>query len=127
MPQYEDADAFDPPAPVVRATLRDLATGGVLSHVPLLIDTGADVTLLPQSAIDALGVTPQAETAHELSGFDGATSVSRVVRLELIFLDKTFRGDFVLIDGDYGILGRNILNNLHLRFDGPRLNWDEAK
>jgi hypothetical protein len=91
MPRYEGGDDFDLPAPVVHATLRDPATGGVLSDVPLLLHTGADVTLLPQNAIDALGVTPQAETGYELSGFDGATTVSRIVRLELIFLGKTFR------------------------------------
>lgn len=127
MPQYEGGDDFDPPAPVVRATLRDPATGGVVVGVPMLIDTGADVTPLPQSAIDSLGIVPSPDGAYELSGFDGATTVSFVVRLELIFLDKTFRGQFALTEGVYGILGRNILKNLYLRFDDPRLFWDEVK
>jgi len=44
MPDY-DAENFEPPAPVAYVTLRNPATGALLSDVPMLIDTGADVTL----------------------------------------------------------------------------------
>jgi hypothetical protein len=46
MPGY-DPDQFDPPAPVARVELRDPASGAVVADVPMLIDTRADVTLLP--------------------------------------------------------------------------------
>jgi hypothetical protein len=47
------------------------------------------------------------------------------VQLELLFLNRTFTGQFLLIDQDYGILGKNILNNIALLLDGPRLAWSE--
>jgi hypothetical protein len=57
--------------------------------------------------------------------FDGRTSAAQVVRLDLILLRWVFRGRFLLIDQDCGILGRDILNHLSLLVDGPRLNWRE--
>jgi hypothetical protein len=42
------------------------------------------------------------------------------------FLGKSFRGHFLVIDGDYGIIVRNILNNLSLRLDGPSQTWTES-
>jgi hypothetical protein len=57
MPRY-DAVHYDPPAPLAVVILRpsDAATTGASSLVPdvrLPIDTGADVTLLPRSAVNA--------------------------------------------------------------------------
>ena len=43
-----DANQFDPPAPVAHVTLRHPATGVSISDVPMLLDTGADVTLRTQ-------------------------------------------------------------------------------
>ncbi len=57
MPDY-DSENFDPPAPVAYVTLRNPATGVSLSDVPMLIDTGADATLLPQKYIEQLGMEP---------------------------------------------------------------------
>ena len=47
------------------------------------------------------------------------------VTAELTFLGKSFRGQFLLIDSWYGVLGRNILNNLAVLFDGPSQGWME--
>ena len=55
MPEY-DSENFDPPAPVAYVTLRNPATGVSLSNVPRLVNTGADVTLLPQESVEQLGV-----------------------------------------------------------------------
>jgi len=65
MPKYDD-DNFDPPAPVAYVSLRDPATGVSLSEVPMLIDTGADITLLPRSYIDQLGTKPATDAAYEI-------------------------------------------------------------
>src|SRR5271157_3519432 len=97
MPKY-DADHFEPPAPVAYVSLRDPATGVSLSDVPMLIDTGADVTLLPQAFIDQMGTKPVAGEAYEIQGFDGEPKSASMVELELVFLGRKFTGQFLLID-----------------------------
>ena len=42
-------------------------------------------------------------------------------------LGRTFRGQFLVIDQQVGILGRNILNALALVLDGPQQTWSEHK
>ena len=59
MPQY-DSLRYDPPAPVANMALRDMNSGASVSDVFLLLDTGADVTLLPRTAVRRLGVSPTA-------------------------------------------------------------------
>jgi hypothetical protein len=91
------------------------------------LDTGADITLVPQEAVNRLNLTIAPNTYYELAGFDGHTSIAPIVRLELVFCQRTFRGQFLLIDQDRGILGRNVLNAVPLLLDGPRLQWSEYR
>jgi len=51
MPAY-DATQFDPPAPVAGVAIRSRESGVTLSGVIMLLDSGADVTLLPQAAVE---------------------------------------------------------------------------
>lgn len=125
MPRYNQKD-FDPPAPVAQVTLRNPDSGSHL-EIQMLIDTGADVTLVPQSVATDLGLIPATNLTYELEGFEGSTVISPVVRLELVFLRRTFRGQFLLTNESYGILGRNILNVMALFYDGPKLIWDELR
>jgi predicted aspartyl protease len=126
MPAY-DSTRFDPPAPLVLVTLRNPNTGSVCPDVPLLLDTGADVSLVPRAAVSRLGVTAAPDRRYELIAFDGTVSLAPVVQLELVFCRRTFRGQFLLIDQEWGILGRNVLNAVSLLLDGPRLTWDEHR
>ena len=126
MPEY-DAENYNPPAPVAYVILRNPATGAVLSNVPMLIDTGSDTTLLPSDVVKKLGIVAEEDTGFEVQVFDGDTKFLRVVKLDLLVLDKTFRGEYLLIDRSIGILGRNILNNVRILLDGPRGKWDEQK
>ncbi len=126
MPKY-DAENFDPPAPVAHVTLSNPATGVSLSDVPMLIDTGADVTLLPRQYVEELNIEPEEDKVYEVQGFDDQTRLVQMVQLELIFLKKKFSGQFLLIDQPMGILGRNILNSVSILFDGPHSKWDEFK
>ena len=124
MPAYS-SDDFDPPAPVTLVDLRAPATGESMSGVPMLIDTGADVTLVPQSAVSQLGLRTAGGARYALAGFGGGTKLIEAVRLELVFCHKTFRGQFLPVDQAWGILGRNVLNAIPLLLNGPALTWDE--
>src|SRR5690606_16777050 len=99
-------------APVARVALRDPRTGATATDVPLLIDTGADVTLLPRGVLSRLGMTALPEEHYEVMGFDGHRSFASVVVLEMRLLQRVFRGRYLLLDQDHGIMGRDILNHL---------------
>lgn len=126
MPAY-DARHFDPPAPLARITLRLPNNGATLSGVPMLLDSGADVTLVPRSTTDQLGAILDPNTTYEVYAFDGTVTFAQVVELDLVFLTRSFRGRFLIADEDVGILGRNVLNQISLLLDGPQLSWSEAR
>jgi predicted aspartyl protease len=126
MPKY-DAENFDPPAPVAHVTLRHPVTGASISDVPMLIDTGADVTLIPRVYLEELDAEVEDDTTYEVQGFSGESKLVGAVHLEMILLGKKFTGQFLVIDQPMGILGRNILNSISILFDGPRSKWDEHK
>lgn len=124
MPPY-DANLFDPPAPLASVTLRNPGTNLMSSDVPMLLDTGADVTLIPSATLAQLKIGSVKHKSYQLIGFDGSTSFAPMVQLELIFCRRIFRGQFLLIDQAWGILGRNVLNAVALILDGPNHTWDE--
>jgi len=126
MPDY-DSNWFAPPAPLARVTLRNPQSGATQGYVPMLLDTGADVSLLPQTVVNSLGLTIFSDRQYELVSFDGSTSFAPVVQLELIFLERTFTGQFLTIEQEWGILGRNILNAIRLMLDGPSLTWEQSR
>ncbi len=123
MPAY-NSDQFDPLAPVAMVTARNPETGKTVDGVAMLIDTGADVLLLPRYIVEQLGISTADSHEYELMSFDGSLSSSDAIQAEIVFLHRTFRGQFIVVDQPVGVLGRNILNTLRLVFDGPRLSWD---
>jgi hypothetical protein len=68
MPAY-DPTRFDPPAPLALVTVRSEQQGLLIRDVPMLLDTGADVSLLPRSHVASL-ISSDAEQ-YELQAFDG--------------------------------------------------------
>jgi len=126
MPAY-DGERFFPPAPVALVTLRNATTGTVASNVPMLLDSGADATMVPEKIVAGLGIDTSATQQFEVTGIEGTSMVAKAVSLELLFLGRRFRGEFLLTPNDCGILGRNTLNRIPLLLDGPRLVWDEGR
>ena len=126
MPAY-DAIRFAPPAPLALVSLRNATSSISIADVPMLLDSGADVTLLPQTTVKQLGLSIDPKAVYELMGFDGRRSWAQAVQADLKFLSRTFRGRFLLADQECGILGRDILNQLALLLDGPNLTWQEQE
>jgi predicted aspartyl protease len=112
MPAYDD-NRFAPAAPVASVTLRHPDSEKSISDVPMLVDSGADVTLLPKSAIASLGIMGTGER-YQLVAFDGTIHESEVVLAVLVFLNKTFRGRFFPVESEVGVIGRNVLNCVRL-------------
>ena len=80
MPGYDAAD-FRPPAPTALVTVRSPDSGSSVSNVSMLLDTGADVTLLPREPIAALVDQNQPQQQYELEAFDGTRNWAAVVHL----------------------------------------------
>lgn len=123
--QAYDAARFSPPAPIAIVAVRSEQLGIIVPDVPMLLDTGADVSLLPRSKVASLELPVGKQ--YMLEAFDGTRSASPAVSAQVEFLGKSFRGQFLLIDGWHGVLGRNILNNLAILFDGPNAKWSERR
>jgi len=73
MPAYDES-LFDPSVPLARVTLRDPQKGALVSDVPMLLDSGADVTLIPEASVNRVGVDTSSHESYELRGFNGHTS-----------------------------------------------------
>jgi len=125
MPSY-DREGFDPPAPLATVALLTQDRRRSLSDVAMLIDSGADVTLLPASAVGQLGLEADLRHGYGLMGFDGTKSIAKSVRCGLVLLGQVYWGTYLVIDDPCGILGRDVLNHVSLLLDGPSLSWQEA-
>ena len=122
MPRYDAR--FAPPTPVATINLRSVDRRKRVSNVAMFIDSGADVTCLPASAVSQLGLPNQGD--REVTAFDGSESVAGSVECELLFLRQVYRGIYLIVDDQYGLLGRDVLNRVSLLLDGPQLSWREA-
>ena len=121
-----DGQLYQPPAPVASLTLRTLdGRSQTLANVPAILDTGADVTLLPRWAIEQLRLIPLTDDSIKLAGFDGSTNSAELVEWEASFQGGRFQGRYAIIDQPHGIIGRNLLNHFRLLFDGPTQIWQK--
>lgn len=123
MPDY-DLTFSSLPAPIAYVILRNPENGLEIINVPMLLDTGADATLLPREFVEKLQLSDSEAKVFELAAFDEATSYSEVVILQMIFEGRSFRGEFLTINQDCGIIGRNVLNSLRVLFDGQNSRWE---
>ena len=106
--------SYRPAAPVVPVGVS--ALGGDAVMVPMLIDTGADVTLLPADLVRRLRL-PQVD-AITVSGFGGARqrATVHVATLTLGGRPLTAR----VVASNEALLGRDVLEHFELELDGPR-------
>ncbi len=84
MPAYDTS--LNPPAPVAKVTLRDPATESTVADVPVLLDSGAEVTLVPKRFVSELGGGIEVGHSYQLDGFDGSRSVASAGQSHMVFL-----------------------------------------
>lgn len=96
MPAY-DHEHYATAAPVARVSLCNPESGASIADVPMLIDSGSDVTLLPATAVASLGLQGSGDR-YRLEAFDGTTTESEAIHAVLVFLDKNFIGRFLRVE-----------------------------
>jgi hypothetical protein len=119
-----EADGWEPPAPVARAIVRGPA-GTAAVHLPMLIDSGSDVSVMPSAVVQAIGATV-APSPATVGFHSGAEENWDVAHISVEFERYRFAGPFLVSEAGYGIIGRNILNLLTLTLDGPSLTWSSV-
>lgn len=117
---------FKPPAPLALVTFFSADRSAHVNDVPMLIDTGADGSVVPLSIVNQLGVRLLSDKALEIEGYDGSKNIVNLAMLEMDFCEQIFTGEFILLDQSIGIVGRNVLNLFNLNFNGPKLTWNET-
>jgi hypothetical protein len=70
MPAYDRS--FNPPAPIAEVTILHPVTTTRRSTLPGKLDTGADLTVIPQQLVTQLRLTPKGRIWT--TGYDGAYS-----------------------------------------------------
>lgn len=109
-------DSFEPPAPVLLVgVLAPQSTRSVM--VPMLVDSGADASVLPRAVVAALAL-PTVGWA-EVEGIAGRVDRARVVAMDLRIDRVTLPVRAVVLEHD-AILGRDVLASLRTTLDGPR-------
>lgn len=119
MRSYE-REGFDPPAPV--ATLKVIhLNGDAAAEVPMMLDSGAAITILPAGILSQIGVEPTGEV--DLRHFSGSVFTAKTVQVRLKLGKARFRGEYAIAYADVGLLGRDVLNSLVLELHGPSEMW----
>jgi predicted aspartyl protease len=109
--------SLDPPAPVVPVRVAGpLGEDAVM--LPMLIDTGADCTLVPASIVRQLGL-PQIDVVG-LTGVGGAKQRATVHAASIELGGVRWIARIVALP-DEAILGRDVLNQAVVMLDGPGL------
>ena len=108
--------AFRPPAPVL--ALRIGVPGRELSFgLVALVDTGADLSVLPRSVVTALGLPRVSST--RIQGVTGVAESTPVHAATLEVAGTTTLAEVVAWGGE-AIVGRDVLSRFVLELDGPR-------
>ncbi|HKU39477.1 MAG TPA: retropepsin-like aspartic protease [Polyangiales bacterium] len=109
-------DSFDPPACVLPVRIAGLDVHGPAALLRMLVDTGADCTLIPARIAKSLRL-PVVDKA-EIVGVGGRAIAAPVhaARIRLGNLRVLAR---VVALSDECLLGRDLLNRIVLHIDGP--------
>lgn len=107
---------FVPPAPVLAVRVSaPSGTAGVA--LVLLVDTGADLSMLPESTAAALALP--VVSSVRLQGVTGVAQSVRVHAAKFELAGKTRLVEVACL-GEEALIGRDILNAFVMKLDGPR-------
>lgn len=114
---------FNPPAPVAELTIAHPVTAASSSVLHGILDSGADITVIPDSLATRLQLTPHGQIWTR--SYDGTYS-----RRLVYYVRLTVEGfelpavRCIAADRPNVLLGRNVLNRFIITLDGKRLGFE---
>ena len=110
-------DSFNPAAPIVQIGVGATDAPSVV-EVRAILDTGSELTFVPESVVQRLGL--------QRIGMTGIQALGEPVRLVPYYPARIWLGgrfawfdEVVATSEPYAILGRGVLNRSRLTLDGP--------
>ena len=111
---------YSPPALVIDAEFSSIGGRRRRKTVSALLDTGSDITAIPATLVEPLGLYPIGRLQLE----DVAAELTDVYTYAagLHIADMMIpRLEVILTQLDFAVIGRDVLNLFYLRLDGPEL------
>lgn len=115
--------SFNPPAPVAELTIAHPVTAAISGVLHGILDSGADITVIPDSLATRLQLTPHGQIWTQ--SYNGTYS-----RRLVYYVRLTVEGfelpavRCVAADRSNVLLGRNVLNHFIITLDGKRLGFE---
>lgn len=124
MIRYNYNRQVTPPAPFVHVSVHSPNLGAAASDLPALLDTAADVSVIPAVVAEKLALVPLGEVP--IGGFDGRVTWVRTFLVQIA--PRGFEPTTVRVvasrDEPHVLLGRDVLNAYRILLDGPRLQFE---
>ncbi len=112
---------YSPPAPALKVKLSK-PFSDLSMELQAKVDSGADMTVVPQHAISELRLIPASRIS--VTSFDGRAVWRYTYYVNLSFQDFEFRMvEVIPSKREDMLLGRDILNRLKAILDGKRLSF----
>lgn len=112
---------IEPPAPFLDVTVEHPTTGQHL-FLSAKLDTGADISAIPATAVEQLHLFPVRSIPIE--GYDSKPVSIPTYAVALDVARARFRMEVIAISELYVLLGRDVLNHFYTHLNGPDLTFD---
>jgi predicted aspartyl protease len=116
-------DSLSNPSPVALIEVSNPSNSTIrVKGIKAIVETGAGITSIPEYIIDNLGRSNYT-LKRVRSSLDGKVISRKLYRVVIQIGGKSHEVEVLGIPGDYGVIGRDILNQYKIILDAPNEVW----
>jgi hypothetical protein len=124
MPSYGMVQSDLYPAPQTSVVVLSPVGGKKTRRIDALLDTGAECTCVPAADIERLGACLDYNYIDCIGPVGQGQMTAYTVHLRIGYLGDDFEDiEVIATSRPYALIGRDILNQFRLVFDGPHEVW----